>query len=106
MTVNERVHMLTLSCSNKECFIKLRIGRFLERQSNQIGALQFCPVCGSSAMTRNDIDETYWEVMSEHFNLPIEALRLIYSTWDTVKYQRFGDYIRSIEAEIEADNVR
>lgn len=75
-------YLLTLECQNPECFVRMRVGRILSDPNTRVGALQFCPVCGSKAFAHTDNMSDYWESMSKSFGMPIEALQLLHTIWE------------------------
>jgi hypothetical protein len=78
---------------------RLRVGRFLYGPSTRVGELKYCPVCGGKAGAATDTEETYWESLSEAYELPVEAVRAVYSIWDANAYPKFSDFVQEMKNE-------
>lgn len=98
------MYPVTLGCSDLECGLRIRVGRVLSKKAFTIGAFKYCPVCGKVAMGQSDTEQDYWEITAEHFQIPLEALKILYEDWPTKTYPRFGDYIRQVQKEIEDES--
>lgn len=96
---NLQVRMLTLSCLQKDCLTKLRIGRFIYRPTTRVGTLQFCPVCGGKAQAHTDTDETYWETLANSYDLPVQIIQQLYAIWDRNEYEKFYDFVQEMKKD-------
>ena len=95
----QQVQMLTLSCSNVNCFTKLRIGRFIRHPITRAGGFTFCPVCGEKAYTHNDNVENYWESLSKAYGLPVEAIIAIHHIWNPQEQPIFKKFVEEMKQE-------
>lgn len=91
--MSKDVYMLTLKCINRDCFIRLRIGRILSQPALNVGALVFCPKCGEKAFATQDQDNDYWEALANQYGQTVEVIKLIYSVWEPHSTQKFSEHV-------------
>lgn len=102
--MKDNLNMLTLSCQNKECMLRIRVGRIISKPALRIGAFTFCPLCGSKAASGQDMEESYWESIAQSYGLPVELMKMLYDTWIPGEHQKFSDYIEYMKKESECEN--
>lgn len=97
--MSKDVYMLTLKCTNMDCFVRLRIGRILSQSGLQIGALKFCPVCGKRAFAATDNDNDYWESLAKHYGMTVEMIKMIHSVWEPQSDKKFSEHVAEMLKE-------
>lgn len=92
--------MLTLSCLNKECMLRVRLGRVMSKPALQVGAFRYCPLCGGKACAGMDIEESYVETLAQSYQLPVDVMKMLLDTWDANEHSRFVDYLNELKKEV------
>lgn len=99
-----RSYIAPLDCTCKACGGQFTLLRGLVETVAQPPI--YCVWCG----TRNSLiidptqtEDTAWLVLAQNYNLPIPALRVLYSQWSTpaniAKYPAFASYMQSEEVQ-------
>lgn len=85
--------MLTLSCKNVDCLLRLRVGRILNAPVTRVGELGYCPRCSQEADVTIDESENYWELLSRSYGVNPEAIQAIHSIWDPKTHPIFRHFV-------------
>jgi hypothetical protein len=91
--------MKTLACLNKDCLLRIRLERVIDKPIISIQKLGFCPGCGGKALQLDELNEDYWEQLAKSYELPVFLLRQLYDNWDHNEYPNFRDFVNAMKQE-------
>lgn len=94
------LNAITLACTNKQCMLRVRIGRIINKPSLRVGMFEYCPLCGSNnAKVHQDMDESYWDALANAYKIPAEIMKMLYDTWNAKEHPIFADYVKQMREE-------
>lgn len=97
----KEAYMLTLKCLEEDCMAVIRLGRVISAPVLKFGGFSFCPVCGGKAGSTLDSEEDYWEALGNAYEIPPEAVKLIYSIWDSKTDINFATFAKKTWKELQ-----
>lgn len=97
--MNNKTELLTLQCINRECLSRVRLGHY--QYSISVGALKYCPVCGTKLGmgAMQDDEDNYWEILGSSYGVDPQILKELYSIWDRKEHHRFKDFVSAMKKE-------
>lgn len=98
--------MLTLSCTNTDCLLQLRIGRFLKHPEVGVTSLKYCPFCKSRAIVVVDEKVDYWEMLSNSLEMPVELVTMMYQVWDSEEFPKFPTFVKHMMDQTKKETTK